>query len=272
MSQNVIRLIAFGAHPDDCELLLGGLAAKYVARGYAVKFVSITNGDAGHQIEGGGALARRRTHEAKKAGDILGIEYDVRDFHDGELLPTLDARREVIRLIRDWEADLVISHRPNDYHPDHRYTGMLVQDAAYMVTVPHICPGVPALKKNPFFFYGWDHFCKPYPFQPDIAIDVESEMDKKWVMVHSHTSQFYEWLPYLDGILDQVPKSEEERRKWLPGIWDPWMLAMTECCRERLIERYGESRGKTIRYAETFEICEYGQQPTSEDLEKLFPQ
>jgi LmbE family N-acetylglucosaminyl deacetylase len=263
-------MIVFGAHPDDCELLVGGLAAKYVALGHAVKFVSVTNGDAGHQLEGGGALARRRIEEAQRAGDVLGIEYEVLDHHDGELLPSLDARRDVIRAIRQWEADLVISHRPNDYHPDHRYTGMLIQDAAYMVTVPNVCPDEPALFRNPFFFYAWDHYRKPYPFQPDVAIAVDGEMDKKWDMVHCHTSQFYEWLPYLDDQLDQVPQTDEERRRWLPSAWDKWMLAMTECCRERLKERYGEPKASMIRYAETFEICEYGRQPTKKDLEKLF--
>ncbi len=269
MTTPTLRMIAFGAHPDDCEIFAGGLASKYVAAGHAVKFVSVTNGDAGHQIEGGGSLARRRTLEAKKAGTVLGIQYDVLDHHDGELLPTLDVRRDIIRLIREWNADIVISHRPNDYHPDHRYTGILVQDAAYMVTVPQICPDVAALKKNPFFFYGWDHFQKPYPFQPDIAVAVDEYMELKWDALHCHTSQFYEWLPYLDGKLDQVPESENERRKWLPTDWDRWMLAMTDCCRECLKELYGEK--KSIRYAEPFEICEYGQQPTPEDLKTLFP-
>ena len=271
MTHSPIRLIAFGAHPDDCELLLGGLAVKYVARDYPVKFVSITNGDAGHQGMGGGELARRRIQECNKVATLSGIEYDVLDNHDGELIPSLDVRKDIIRLIREWRADIVFSHRPNDYHPDHRYSGILVQDAAYMVTVPHICPDTPALKKNPFFFYGYDHYRKPYPFQPDIALAVDDYMERKWDMIQCHSSQFFEWLPYLDGTLDQVPQSDTDRRNWLIQTWDPWMLRMTDCCREQLFARYGDEKAKQIRYAETFEICEYGNQPTSEELKSLFP-
>jgi LmbE family N-acetylglucosaminyl deacetylase len=120
-----LRLIAFGAHPDDCDLGAGGLAAKYATLGYKVKFVSLTNGDAGHQSQGGEELAKRRRAEAHEAGRRIGIEYEVLANHDGKLLPTLDVREQVIREIRQWKADIVIAPRPNDYHPDHRYVSPL---------------------------------------------------------------------------------------------------------------------------------------------------
>ena len=136
-----LRIIVFGAHPDDCDLDAGGTAALWAAKGHAVKFVALTNGDAGHQSEGGGALAKRRRAEAQEAGRRLGIaEYEVLDNHDGELEPTLAVRQQVIRRIRQWNADVVIAPRPNDYHPDHRYTGVVVQDSAYMVVVPNVTP------------------------------------------------------------------------------------------------------------------------------------
>src|SRR5688500_8477692 len=159
--------------------------------GHAVKFVAITNGDAGHQSEGGGALAKRRRAEAKEAGRRLGIEYDVLDNHDGELLPTLEVRHQVIRKIREWNADLVLAPRPNDYHPDHRYTGVLVQDAAYMVVVPNIAPETPALTKNPVFLYFQDRFKRPNPFRPDIAIDITNVFEKKIAEMEAHESQMY---------------------------------------------------------------------------------
>ena len=123
----------------------GGTAILLAKAGHAVKFVSVTNGDAGHQDQGGGALAKRRAAEAKEAGKRFGVEYDVLDNHDGELEPTLQVRLQVIRKIREWNADVVIAPRPNDYHPDHRYTGILVQDAAYMVAVPNVAPDTPPL-------------------------------------------------------------------------------------------------------------------------------
>jgi LmbE family N-acetylglucosaminyl deacetylase len=165
-----LNIIAFGAHPDDCDQRAGGTAAKYAALGHRVRFVSVTNGDAGHQTEGGGALAARRRAEAQEAGRRIGVEYVVLDNHDGELVPSVDVRNQIIRQIRQWNADLVLAPRPNDYHPDHRYTGVLVQDAAYMVVVPNITPDTPALRKNPVFMYFQDGFQRPNPFTPDLAI------------------------------------------------------------------------------------------------------
>ncbi|HYG40332.1 MAG TPA: PIG-L family deacetylase, partial [Cytophagales bacterium] len=194
--QDTIRVIVFGAHPDDCDNDAGGLAALYSSMGHKVKFVSLTNGDKGHQEKGGGELAVIRLNEAKEAGRRLGIEYEVLDNHDGELMPTLENRMDVIRLIREWNADIVIAPRTNDYHPDHRYTGVLVQDAAYMVIVPNVLPHTPPLKKNPLFLYGADHFQRPNPFRPDIAIDISQVYDQKLSAIAAHSSQFFEWLPW----------------------------------------------------------------------------
>jgi LmbE family N-acetylglucosaminyl deacetylase len=168
-----LRIICFGAHPDDAEYKNGGTAAKWAKLGHHVKLVSVTNGDIGHWNMAGGALAQRRTAEVKRAGKILGVTTEVLDIHDGELEPTLEYRRKITRLIRDWQADIVIAHRPWDYHPDHRYVGVLVQDAAFMVTVPYFCPDTPTLKRNPIFLYSSDRFQKPYPFQADIAVAVD---------------------------------------------------------------------------------------------------
>ena len=216
-SNNVIRVIAFGAHPDDCDIRAAGTAALFQAAGAAVKFVSVTNGDAGHQTIHGPALAARRLAEAKESARRLGIEYEVLENHDGELLPTLEVRRQIIRLIRQWNADIVLAPRPNDYHPDHRYTGVLVQDAAYMVVVPSLVPEVPALRKNPVFLYYEDNFQRPNPFRPDIAVDIDSVIDKKIDSLDSHASQFYEWLPWVDGKLADVPAGPAERKAWLKG-------------------------------------------------------
>src|SRR5688572_8011152 len=88
-----LRIIAFGAHPDDCELQAGGTAAMWAAKGHKVKFVSVTNGDIGHWREAGGPLARRRKAEVEQADKLLGVTTEILDIHDGELLPTLEYRR-----------------------------------------------------------------------------------------------------------------------------------------------------------------------------------
>ena len=191
-SQKAVRVIMIGAHPDDCDIKGGGTAALFASMGYAVKFLSVTNGDAGHQLEGGAVLARRRAAEANEAGKRLGITYEVLNNHDGELVPDLAVRLQIIRRIREWNADIVIAPRPNDYHPDHRYTGILVQDASYMVGVPNIASDVAPLKKNPVFLYFRDFFTKPNPFRPDIAVDITAVYDKKIAAMDAHQSQFYE--------------------------------------------------------------------------------
>lgn len=265
-----VRLIAIGAHPDDCDLGAGGTAAKLAAMGHAVKFVAVTNGDAGHQSQGGGALAKRRRAEAREAGRRLGVEYEVLDNHDGELIPSLAVRQQIIRKIREWKADVVISPRPNDYHPDHRYTGILVQDAAYMVVVPNICPDTPPLRKNPVFLYFQDRFERPNPFRPDIAIAIDDVFEKKVDALDAHVSQFYEWLPWVDGRLEEVPKDPAERRKWLAGSAGR-RRGMTPAIRAALEKWYGPQRGAAVRHAEAFEICEYGRRPADAEIRDLFP-
>jgi LmbE family N-acetylglucosaminyl deacetylase len=267
-SQNApLRIIMIGAHPDDCDQDGGGTAILFAKMGYAVKFVSVTNGDAGHQEMGGGILASRRLAEAKEAGKRFGVEYDVLSNHDGELVPSLDVRLQVIRKIREWNADVVIAPRPNDYHPDHRYTGVLVQDAAYMVGVPNVASDTPPLKKNPVFLYFQDNFQRPNPFRPDVAVDITSVFDQKVHAMDAHESQFYEWLPWIGGYLNEVPKDKNERKKWLAGNRSG---RINPAVRTSLEKWYG-ARAAEIKYAEAFEVCEYGSQPSQEDLKRLFP-
>ncbi len=263
-----IRVIAIGAHPDDCDLGAAGTAAKFAQMGHAVKFVAVTNGDAGHQSIGGGALANRRRAEAMESARRLGITYEVLDNHDGELLPTLEVRKQIIKRIREWNADIVIAPRPNDYHSDHRYTGVLVQDAAYMVVVPNIVPDTPPLRKNPVFLYFQDGFQRPNPFRPDIAISIDDVADKKVDALDSHVSQFYEWLPWVDGTLDQVPKDPAARKTWLAG--QRQKRQMTAAIRASLVKWYGADKGNQVKNAEAFEICEYGRQPNESEIKQLF--
>lgn len=264
-----LNIIVFGAHPDDCDNKIGGTAALFAEMGHHVKFVSVTNGDAGHFDKGGGALAKIRRAEANLAAKRLGIDaYTVLDNHDAELFPTLDVRHQIIREIRNWNADVVITHRPVDYHPDHRYTGVLVQDAAYLVIVPNVTPDTPPLEKNPVFLYLQDHFQKPYAFKPDISVDITQSFNKKMDALDAHKSQFYEWLPWTSGKLSMVPKEIDKRREFLISIWS---RSISPEVRKSLNKWYGNERGQTVKHAESFEICEYGKQPTDEEILELFP-
>jgi LmbE family N-acetylglucosaminyl deacetylase len=269
--QRPLRLLIIGAHPDDADYAAGGTAALYAAAGHTVHMVSLTNGDAGHHQQPGPSLARRRGAEAAAAGAVIGAAYQLFDIHDGELMPTLENRARVIQLIRSFEPDLVLTHRPNDYHPDHRYTSQLVQDAAYMITVPAVVPGVKHLMKNPVIMYLPDEFKKPYPFQPAVAVDVGPAIDKIVDMLDCHRSQFYEWLPYNMGVLDQVPESDRERKAWLAGQVKTRLRKQAERFRPLLLECYGAAHGRAIEYAEAFEACEYGASLDTRARGDLFP-
>ena len=270
-----LRIIVFGAHPDDCELKAGGMAARWAAQGHAVKFVSTTNGDIGHAKMAGGPLAIRRTAEVKEAAKILGIETEVLDIHDGEIMPTLENRKTFVRLIREWNADIVISHRPNDYHPDHRSTSILMQDAAFMVTVKFFCPDVPNLVKNPVFLYVSDGFQKPAPFAPDMVVSIDDVFDQKvdaiWTLESQiestwETGAFEEIVPVPIDEIGRQARFEKQKNRLQrrdSGVADRF--------RDKLIELYGEETGRSIKYAEAFELCEYGRRPSIEELKNMFP-
>jgi len=270
MTARPLRLLIIGAHPDDADYAAGGTAALYAAGGNVVRMVSLTNGDAGHHAQPGPKLALRRRAEAAAAGAVIGAAYDLFDIHDGELLPTLENRAKVIHLIRSFEPDIIFTHRPNDYHPDHRYTSQLVQDAAYMITVPAVVPGTQHLMKNPVIMYLPDEFQKPYPFQPTVAVDVGPVLNTIVDMLHCHESQFYEWLPYNTGILDSVPAAEPERKAWLSAQVKARLRKQAERFRKLLGQCYGPE-GAKIEFAEAFEPCEYGAPLDEPARGRLFP-
>lgn len=270
-----LRIVVFGAHPDDAEFKAGGTAVKWARLGHQVKLCSVTNGDIGHWGEAGGPLAKRRAAEVQAAAKKLGVTAQVLDIHDGELLPTLEARKMITRVIREWQADIVISHRPWDYHPDHRYVGVLVQDAAFMVTVPHFCPDVPPLKQNPVFFYSSDGFQKPYPFKPDVVVALDDAMEQKLDGLHELTSQVYEGgaSGSAEYVREKVPPAGDEkaRRAWLRRRWEVRQGGEADRFRDLLVSLYGPEKGKAVRFAEAFELCEYGRRPAGDELKRLFP-
>src|SRR5579862_1513791 len=267
-----LRIIIFGAHPDDAEYRGAGVAMKWAKAGHHVKLVSATNGDIGHWQSAGGPLAQRRKKEVREVDRQLGAATEVLDIHDGEILPTLENRRMITRAIREWNADIVITNRPNDYHPDHRYTSILVQDSAYMVTVPFFCPDVPFLKKNPIFMYAPDHFKRPNPFRADVAVSIddviEPTLDALLVMesqIHEGGANGYEGLYPTDPAGHQ--KRRDEVRKELAARY----AGQAKNYHDTLVKFYGADRAARIKYAQGYEVCEYGRQPSVDDLKKLFP-
>ncbi len=280
-----MKILMIGAHQDDNEFRVGGLAHKYVQMGYEVRFLSLCNGCGGHHIMTPAETTARRAKESAAVAELLGIKYDVwEDMNDCTLMPTLENRRRLIRYIREFSPDLIISHRANDYHADHRAAGILINDASYMLIVPHECPDVPAMTFTPVIMYYEDRFTDP-DFRCDIVLDMDDEIDTKLQIAHLNVSQVYEWLPYTEH--QEVPEGEAERFEWLKGMnitadtTDEEVMAAPRGYavrfaktaarfRKELIVRYGEARGSKIRYAEAFQLCPYGGTLTEELKEKLF--
>ncbi|MDR0743667.1 MAG: PIG-L family deacetylase [Tannerella sp.] len=265
-----IRVIMFGAHPDDCEISAGGTAAMFARMGNKVKFVSLTNGNKGHHLLKPDEIAARRKKEMQEVARILNIEYDCIDNNDGELMPTVENRKKVIKMICDWKADIVITHRSNDYHPDHRNTSIIVQDAAYMIGVPLMVPDGEPLRQAPVFLYMPDRFEKPAPFSPDIVVDITPVIQQKLNAICANESQVYEWMPWIDRQGEPLPDNEEEKRKY---IGDLYLMELREVInfKEAALKWYSPGQIEKSEYFEAFEICEYGKIPTREEIRKLFP-
>jgi LmbE family N-acetylglucosaminyl deacetylase len=271
MPEQPPRILVIGAHPDDADIKTGGTSAQWCSLGHEVRLVSLTNGQAGHQTMYGPELARRRRAEAEAAAAVIGATYLVLDHPDGELDDRLEYRAQVIRVIRAFRPDLLLTHRPTDYHPDHRFAGLLVQDASYLLTVPGICPDTPHLERSPVILYFSDAFKRPCRFEPQVVVDIEAEFDRLVGMLHCHQSQFYEWLPYNAGYLDQVPAGEAERRRWLAERIGRRIRPLADRYRDLLVRTYGPERGSQVKYIEAFEVSEYGAPLDAAARARFFP-
>ncbi len=271
MVDNPLRLLILGAHPDDAEYHAGGLAAIYRGLGHKVRMISVTNGGAGHHRYSSEELVQIRRREAAAAGAVIGAVYETWDNPDGSLLPTLDVREQIIREIRTFQPDLVVTHRTNDYHPDHRAVGQAVQDASYMVTVPLVVTDVPFLRKDPVVAYMADLFTKPCPFRPDVVLDVTELVDTIVDMMACHESQFYDFLPFNHGVADDVPDDDDEKKSWLIDWFHRRTGDRADRFRDALIDTYGSERGNSIRFMEAYEISEYAAGVDDARKKQLFP-
>ena len=278
-----MKILAIGAHQDDNEFRVGGMTVKWKKAGHEVRFLSLTNGCGGHHLLSKEETVSTRAKESAAVAEYLGIRYDIwTDQDDCVLVADLATRHRLMRYIREFSPDVIITHRTNDYHADHRAAALLVQDASYLLTVPHACPDVPAMRKMPVILFYEDQFSEP-PFRVRYVAGIDEELEAKMHVAHLNKSQVYEWLPYTHEM--KLPVTDEEKRTVL------WGMEITEDTtdeevleqkhgyavrfaktaarfRRELIEKYGEEKGRKIRFAEAFGLSEYGRQPTLE-LEKM---
>lgn len=270
-TEKKLRVMIIGAHPDDCEAV-AGIAIKLIKNGHKVKFLSATNGQSGHQENMGGKLAQIRWNEAKKVAKLASVEYDFMDNDDGFLTTDLKTRQYMIKAIREWYPDVIITHRPNDYHPDHRNTSILVEDSSYLVCVPNVCKMTPVLRYMPVIFYMYDDFTRPYKFSQDFVFDIDDVYEDKMRLYHQYASQMYEWLPWCDNIKDRdkIPKNDKDRFEWLLATRGRDLEHIADECRDNLIKKYGARKGKMIKHCEALEQCEYGAKFTPEEMDRYF--
>lgn len=270
--ENQVRVLVIGAHPDEPDIYAGGTAALFTSMGHKVKFLSLTNGSAGHYEQSGESLVNRRKQEAKEAAKRLGLEdYEVLDIPDGELVPSVAVRNEVIRCIREFRADLVITFHPEGgRHADNRYAGKVVSDAASFVALtPLTLPDVPCLEKSPLFVLMPDYSMRPY-YSADIAIDIGSVVHEKFLACDAHATQFYEFAPWQGKALAEVPESQEGRKQFVLTNWAKF-FEISEEMKPAIEKWYSPEQAAAVKYAEAFELARYSRKPSDEEIRALFP-
>ena len=271
MSESPLKLLILGAHPDDAEYHSGGLAAIYRSLGHTVKMVSVTDGGAGHHELKPEQLIPLRREEARHSGEVIGAQYVTWDYPDGSLQATLEVREQIIREIRTFSPDLVLTHRPCDYHPDHRAVGQAVQDASYMVTVPLVCPDVPALRSDPLVMYMPDRFTRPNRLRGDVVVDVGDQVETIVRMMCCHRSQFFEWLAYNHAYEDELPRSDAGKFSFLLNWYRNHLRPMADLYRDEILACYGEQSGREIEFVEVYEASEYAASLDEAARKRLFP-
>ena len=191
-----MNVLAIGCHPDDVEIGCSGTLAKCVKRGDNVTVCHVTNGNMGHEIISPEELRAIRINEAKKAGELAGIEVVTLDL--GDLLPNgydRAQRNKIVEVIIAVKPDFIITHSPNDYMPDHREVSKLVFDATFTASVPHYNGGAKA-PITPIYYM--DNLAG-MGFLPTEYVDISEEIELKLNMLECHESQL-KWMRDHDGI------------------------------------------------------------------------
>lgn len=206
---NKKKILLFCAHPDDAELCAGGTIIKFINKGFDVKIIVMTNGNVGNNGVDIDKTSNIRRKEMNNASKFMKCDIKCLDINDGEIMPCLKYRKLIIDEIRDYKPDIIMTHRENDYHPDHRYTSILVQDSLVLICSENYNPKLPALNYTPITLFFWNRFTKPTPFSFDIVCDVSKTFNDKIKALSIHQSQFKnydECKLVLDDINNDLKK------------------------------------------------------------------
>ncbi len=194
-----MNILAIGAHPDDVENCCGGTLAKYAKQGHKIFTATATNGNVGSATLSMEEIAAIRKEEARRAAALIGAEYVCLDYDDEMFFEDRAARTAFIDLVRYCKADIILTHNPTDYNPDHELTSKIVRDIAVMIPIAKIPTKNKPYDKIPIIAY-FETSCG-LDFQPTEYVDVTDFMDVKRAMCAEHKSQI-QWMQ--DNYKDQL--------------------------------------------------------------------
>lgn len=266
-------VLFIGSKPGEIEWNAAGFAALCREGNATVHFVSVTDGSKSHYerkyIQDPDALARKRYHEAKTSSEKIDAVYELMGLPEGEVFVNLANTEEMIRFIRNTGIesrgpDLVVTSRLGFGDRDQRYCSQLVHDAFSMLRIASMCADTPYLERLPILAYWRDDYVQGGSFRPDVRIDVTPVIDSKCEMIASYESVVFEWMPWINDMLETIPEDEEGRVAFVRRL--------LEKEQER---RSGESdlnadNAEPRRFLEWYQISEYGARAEADDLVKIY--
>lgn len=197
-----MNILAIGAHPDDVEESCSGTLAKFASQGHKIFIATATNGNVGSSTLSMEEIAKVRKEEARKAAAIIGAEYICLDYDDEMFFESKEARLKFIDLVRYCKADLILTHNPEDYNPDHELTSKIINDIAVMIPVAKLKTPNEPYDKIPIIAYFEP--VNGLGFVPTEYVDITDFMDTKIKMMNCHQSQI-SWMSdnYKDTLSDE---------------------------------------------------------------------
>ncbi len=200
-----MNILAIGAHPDDIETSCGGTLAKYAKLGHKVFTATATNGNIGSATLSMEEIAAVRKEEARRAAAHIGAEYICLDYDDEMFFEDKAARLAFINLVRYCKADVILTHNPEDYNPDHELTSKIINDIAVMIPVEKIKTKSPAYDKIPIIAYFEP--VNGLGFVPTEYVDISDVIETKMAMCREHKSQVT-WMQ--DNYQDAIGQNQKD--------------------------------------------------------------
>ena len=221
--QNPKEILVILAHPDDPEFFLGATIARWIKAGHRVRYLLLTKGDKGTKDVNLTAadVARIRVEEQRLAAEYLGVtSLDFLDYEDGYLIPDLDMRREIVRFIRKYQPQILVTCDPGNLfpsqqyinHPDHRNAGQVVVDAVFPASGNRFF--FPELLKEGYEPHEVEEVWMSLTNAPDIRLDVTEHWDDKIGSLKMHASQIGDPRAFEKRMLERVNNGNHQDFKY----------------------------------------------------------